>query len=143
MTTAYAYMTVVEAMKVLGLSRQRIYALIAEGRLSRFYMPGRRRGMVPRLLADEVYAYAEARKARPPKPPKPPKKPPRKPPAWLTEPRTPTPHIPVTEEDRIVAVLVLTGIVDMTDVFRAANRRIMAEFDASELVAADFVNAGR
>ena len=134
-------MPITQAMGILGLSRQRIYGLINEGRLNRFYVAGRVRGMVPRLLADDVYAYAAERsqvaKPRPRTPP-----PPRRPrPVW-PEPNPPLPPPPVTDEDRIVAVLLLTGIVELNDIYRVANQRRVAAFQASGLNAMEFINAG-
>jgi hypothetical protein len=58
------YMSITKAMKILDLSRARIYQLISDDRLNRFYVAGHRRGMVPRLLADDVYAYDEQRKQK-------------------------------------------------------------------------------
>jgi hypothetical protein len=136
-----AYMPIGRAMEVLGLSRQRISVLIKDGRLNRFYIPGRRRGMVPCLLADDVYAYAAERQVAKPRRPK---KPPQSPSWW----DTPEGVIagwhaaPVTDEDRIVAVLLLTGIVELADVFCVASRRRVARFEASGLGVREFINAG-
>lgn len=125
-------MTIPQAMAELHLSRQRINVLIKEGRLHRFYIAGRSRkrgAMVPRILSDEVYAYAQQPRRWQPHSPRPKSKPAPRPRWWEGVQVRRLPPPPPTEEDHIVAVLVLTGIVDMLDVYRVANQRILAEYD--------------
>lgn len=45
------------------------------------------------------------------------------------------------EEDQIVAVLLLTGVVTKVDVYQAANLRRRAAFEASHETLREFVNA--
>jgi hypothetical protein len=47
----------------------------------------------------------------------------------------------VAEQDHLVAVLLLTGVISRTDIYRAANLRRRAAFEASHQTLREFVNA--
>ena len=53
-------------------------------------------------------------------------------------------HYPLTpeDEDRLVAVLLVTGIVSIPDILAVANARRRAAFEASGATIEEFVNSG-